>query len=49
MNQKELISQIEKRFFDRLQTKTGWGKNEIILIYKNVVNEILLEVLDEPD
>lgn len=41
---KELIKRIEEIFTEKLQVKTGWGRNEVILLYKESVNEALLEI-----
>lgn len=42
---KDLLKRIEEIFTLKLQRKTGWGKNEILVEYKNAVNEALLEKL----
>lgn len=44
---KKLLKRIEEIFEYKLQAKTGWGKNEIMLIYKDSVNEALTELLDQ--
>jgi len=43
---KKLLKTIEKIFFNKLQSKTGWGRNEIMQIYKEAVNEALMEMMD---
>jgi len=43
---KKLLKTIEKIFFNKLQSKTGWGINEIMQIYKEAVNEALMEMMD---
>ena len=43
---KALIKKIEKIFTEKLQTKTGWGRNDVLIVYKESVNEALLEMLD---
>lgn len=45
MTPKEIIFEIKKRFELALQSKTGWGKNEIITLYDNIVIEVLSEQL----
>ena len=45
MKTKELIFEIKKRFELALQAKTGWGKNEIMTLYDNIVIEVLSEQL----
>ena len=44
---KELFESIRKKFFTRLDRKTGWGKVEIKEEYINAVNEALLEFIKE--
>jgi len=46
MNRK-LLLRIEELFAAKLQSKTGWGRNEILSVYKDAVNEALLETLDQ--
>lgn len=43
MNTKELIFEIKSRFEKALETKTGWGKNEIKTLYDQIVIEVLAE------
>ena len=38
---KEILAEIQELFFTRLQRKTGWGKNEIVELYKECVIEVL--------
>ncbi len=38
---KEILDAIEALFYDKLQAKTGWGKNDVIQLYKDCVLEIL--------
>lgn len=44
---KELLKKIRERFHEKLQAKTGWGKNDVIAEYDKAVTEILLEMLDQ--
>lgn len=44
---KDLILRIEQIFAQKLQAKTGWGRNEILAAYKESVNEAVLEFLDK--
>jgi len=46
---KKLIKRIEEIFFDKLQSKTGWGRNDVMKIYKEAVNEALMEMIDQHD
>lgn len=43
---KELLKRIEEIFTQKLQAKTGWGRNEILAAYKDAVNEAVLELVD---
>lgn len=43
---KKLIQRIEEIFTAKLQSKTGWGKNEILVLYKESVTEACLELID---
>ena len=43
---KKLIKRIEIIFTEKLQAKTGWGRNDILNVYKEAVNEAILECLD---
>lgn len=45
---KKLILRIQEVFFQKLQAKTSWGKNEIITLYQHSVTQVLLENLDNP-
>lgn len=44
---KQLLKRIEEIFNQKLQLKTGWGRNEIILIYKESVAEAIIEFIPE--
>jgi len=43
---KALLKRIEELFTEKLQAKTGWGRNEVLAAYKEAVNEAILEMLD---
>lgn len=45
MNRK-LIELIKTKFKERLQAKTGWGRNDVIAEFDAAVNDALLEMLD---
>jgi len=49
MKTKELLKRIQEIFHEKLQAKTGWGRNEIISIYQASVNEALMELADKFD
>ena len=38
---KDILNQIQELFDARLQRKTGWGKNEVMELYKQCVIEVL--------
>ncbi len=44
---KLLILRIQEVFEKKLSVKNGWGKNEVMAQYKNAVNEVILEMLDD--
>lgn len=43
---KKLLARIEEIFNQKLQEKTSWGRNDVKDIYKQAVNEALMELLD---
>ena len=43
---KKLLALIQKKFEEKLQAKTGWGRNEILAAYKDAVSEAILELID---
>ena len=45
---KKLIQRIEEIFTQKLQAKTGWGRNDVLIVYKEAVSEAVLEMLDQP-
>jgi hypothetical protein len=44
---KELLKRIKELFQQKLQAKTGWGRNEIMVEYSDAVNEAIVELLSE--
>jgi hypothetical protein len=38
---KDIITEIQTLFSDRLQSKNGWGKNEVLELYNQCVIEVL--------
>lgn len=42
---KEILKRIKELFTEKLQEKTGWGRNEVIQIYEESVTEALMELL----
>jgi hypothetical protein len=47
MKTKEILDKIEALFKEKLEAKNGWGKNEVQSLYKDCVNTILKEVIDQ--
>jgi hypothetical protein len=43
----EIIKKISDLFEHRLQAKTGWGKDQVLKLYKDCVIEVLAEFADE--
>jgi hypothetical protein len=43
---KKLLKRIEEIFNQKLSVKNSWGKNEIMNLYTQAVNEALTELLD---
>lgn len=43
---KKLIALIREKFHAKLQGKTGWGKNDVMVAYDQAVTEALLELMD---
>lgn len=50
MSTTKVLKRIDELFDEKLQTKTGWGKNEVLQAYRDIVsktlNEVLAEILD---
>ena len=38
---KDILTEIQALFSNRLQLKTGWGKNEVLDLYNQCVIEVL--------
>lgn len=49
MKTKELLKRIEELFHEKLQEKTGWGRNDVKSAYQAAVNEALMELADKID
>ena len=47
MTKGELLRQIRVQFIAKLNAKTGWGRNEILKVYDECVQEVTYLVLDE--
>lgn len=46
---KKLIRRVEELFVAKLQAKTGWGRNEVLALFKDAVAEAAMELLDNPN
>jgi hypothetical protein len=44
---KKLIDLIKQKFKEGLQTKTGWGRNDVWALFETCVSEAAVEVLDD--
>ena len=42
---KKLIERIAELFTQKLQPKTGWGRTEVLALYKEAVTEAIMETL----
>jgi hypothetical protein len=43
----ELLKQIRDEFINRLQRKTGWGRNELVAEYDEAVHTVIMKRLDD--
>lgn len=43
---KKLLARIRTLFVERLATKTGWGRVELLALYDSCVSDAILEFLD---
>lgn len=41
----EIIKQIQELFFQRLDEKTGWGKEQIKELYKQCVIDVITKLI----
>ena len=46
---KKLLIRIKELFIEKLQAKTGWGRNEIISIYEQTVTEAIIDTVTTPE
>lgn len=44
---KEIMDEIEAKFIAALEEKTGWGKNEVAELYKDIAKSVYLSKLDQ--
>ena len=43
---KKLLETIDRLFEEKLQAKTGWGRNDVLKLYRESVNEAILDSMD---
>lgn len=43
---KKFATLLEEKFVARLQSKTGWGRNDIMVEFRAALNEALMEMLE---
>jgi hypothetical protein len=41
----EVLKEIELRFEKALEDKTGWGKNELLNVYKDITRDVYREYM----
>lgn len=46
MKIKALLKRIEVIFEEKLQAKTGWGRNDVLKIYREALSEAILELIE---
>lgn len=44
-----VFKKVEERFSEKLQAKTGWGKNEVIDVYREVVHQVIFELWEKEE
>ena len=44
----KVLNQVERRFKQRLQRKSSWGKNEVLEEYQEAVKEVVDSQTDDP-
>jgi len=42
---KKLLERITELFTQKLQAKTGWGRNEVLALHKEAMSEAVMELL----
>jgi hypothetical protein len=46
INANQLLEELQTRFFDKLETKTSWGRNELKEMFLNTIIEVTSQYLD---
>ena len=49
MTRRDVLKSMSRIFEEKLQKKTGWGRNEVLSIFKESIIEALVDNLDEVD
>lgn len=44
---KQLLTRLQEIFHSKLQSKTGWSKNEVIQLHTKSINEAVLGLIDD--
>ena len=44
---KKLVDLIRKKFIERLQAKTNWGRVELLQEHERAINDAVMELLDQ--
>jgi hypothetical protein len=47
MTHQDLVKKIRGKFWQLLQAKTGWGKNEVVRVFDRACTTVLSAALDE--
>jgi hypothetical protein len=47
MTHQDLIRKVRGKFWQLLQSKTGWGKNEVVRVFDRACTHVLAGVVDE--
>jgi hypothetical protein len=43
---KKFATLLEEKFMARLQAKTGWGRNDVMIEFRAALSEALMEMLE---
>ena len=43
---KDIFRRLEEIFEEKINKKTGWGKNEIMKAYREAVQGVLIEIIE---
>lgn len=46
---RRLLELIRQEFIQRIEQKTGWGKNELILEFEHALSDAMAKYLDEKE